>query len=206
MQKNRPLRIGITGGIGSGKSIVCEIFQILGVPVYDADSRAKVLMTEDERTVDAIKNSFGLDAYTADGALNKTFLAKIVFNDREKLNILNNIVHPAVGRDFEKWSDSHRTNSYLIKEAALLIESGSYKQLDLLITVTAPEELRITRILKRDPHRTEENIRKIMANQLDEDAKISRSQFVIVNDDKTLLIPQVLNIHRHLLNKVSRAG
>ncbi len=206
MLRSKPLKIGITGGIGSGKSIVCEIFRVLNIPVYDADMRARTLMTEDEVTVAAIKNIFGPEAYTKDRALNRTYLAKEVFNDREKLNKLNSIVHPAVEKDFEKWYDSHETSPYVIKEAALLVESGSYKQLDMLITVTAPEEIRVARVMRRDPHRTEEDIRKIIASQLDENTKIARSQFVVINDDKTLVIPQVLKIHRRLLNKVDRIG
>ena len=206
MQKSKPLKIGITGGIGSGKSVVCEIFKILGIPVYDADTRAKALMTEDKNTVKSIKEAFGPEAYTPDGLLNRTYLAKTVFNNREKLQLLNSIVHPAVARDYEKWVISHSQSPYLIKEAALLVESGSYTQLDVLINVTAPEALRIARVVKRDPHRTEEDVRKIISNQLDDRARSAKAQYVIVNDDKSLLIPQVLKIHRQLLNKQHRAG
>lgn len=192
---NKPLRIGVTGGIGSGKSMVCKIFSILGIPVYDADDRAKSLMVEDQHVIRSIIKNFGEKAYFDNGELDRAYLANHVFNDRKQLKIINAIVHPAVANDFEMWCTRNKDCQYVIKEAALLVESGSYKSLDFLVTVSASEEIRIARVLARDPHRTKEQVQKIIANQLNDAEKISKSTFVITNDGHSLVIPQVLKIH-----------
>lgn len=191
----KPLQIGITGGIGSGKSLVCKIFSILGVPVYDADSRAKILMTTDGILIDQIKKEFGTLSYHENGELNRGYLSANVFVDVEKLKLLNSLVHPRVGVDYENWVSTHHNAPYVIKEAALLFESGSYKSLDEIILVTAPDEMRIKRVLARDKHRTEEDIKHIMNNQLSETEKKSRADHFIQNDEQQLLVPQVLNLH-----------
>ena len=202
MLPNKPLKIGITGGIGAGKSMVCHLFSILNVPVYNADERAKLLMVQDQDVINSIKSLFSDKAYLKGGKLNVSYLANHVFADKEKLKILNGIVHPAVARDFESWSLSYKKELYLIKEAALLVESKSYKTLDHLVTVTAPADIRIARVLARDNHRTEKNIKDIMARQLSDDEKIAKSEFIVVNDNDSLLIPQVLNIHASLINSI----
>lgn len=153
---NRPLQIGITGGIGSGKSLVCRMFACLGVPVYDADSRAKSVMTTDGILVMQIKKEFGGLSYHADGSLNRNYLAGTVFNNPERLEVLNKLVHPRVGEDYLKWLDKQREHAYVLKEAALLYESGSYKALDKVIVVHAPEAVRVARVRQRDPHRSEQ--------------------------------------------------
>jgi dephospho-CoA kinase len=198
--QNRPLRIGITGGIGAGKSIVCDIFRALGIHVFHADERAKSLMTKDENVVKQIRSTFGQNSYTQEGAVNRTFLAKTVFNDSSKLKILNAIVHPAVETDFLNWLQKFPDEPYVLKEAALLVETGSYKKLDFLLTVTAPESLRIKRVLQRDQHRVAEDIHAIIAKQLAEEEKVKLSKFVIQNDDTKLLIPQILKIHKFFIN------
>ncbi len=203
--QNKPLKIGITGGIGAGKSMVCEMFKVLGIPVFNADDRAKALMASDPEVMDSIRFFFGNEAYLPDGTPNKKFLASQVFGDESKLAQINSIVHPAVARDFERWVDLQKGGLYLIKEAALLVENGSYSDLDGLITVTAPEEIRITRTLSRDAHRTEADIRSIISKQLSEDEKVAKSNFVVVNDNRSLVIPQVLKIHEQLINQ-SRTG
>lgn len=197
---SKPLKIGITGGIGAGKSIVCDIFRTVGIRVYQADERAKRLMTEDKNVVTQIKAAFGQNSYTLEGALNRTFLAKTVFNDSSKLKALNGIVHPAVETDFSNWVEKFPDEPYVLKEAALLVETGSYKKLDFLLTVAAPESLRIKRVLRRDQHRTAEDIQAIIAKQLAEEEKVKLSKFVIQNDDKKLLIPQILKIHKFFIN------
>ena len=198
--RSKLLKIGVTGGIGSGKTVVCNIFQMLGIPVYNADFRAKYLMTNDQNVTDSIRSNFGNRTYFADGTLNTGYLSKQIFKNKDQLKILNNIVHPAVAIDFEQWIVKQEGKPYVIKEAALLVESGSYKLLDRLITVTAPVELKIERVLNRDLHRTKKDILNIMLNQLDDQTKTAKSAFVINNDGNTLLIPQVLKIHHSLIS------
>ena len=193
---SRPLQIGITGGIGSGKTLICKIFQSLGVPVYDADSRAKILMTTDGILVEQIKKEFGTLSYNEDGSLNRKYLGQIVFDQKLKLEILNELVHPRVAKDYEGWVGTHRHFPYVMKEAALLFESGSYKGLDKIVVVSAPEKIRMKRVLQRDTHRTEKDVEIIFGNQLPEDEKLKRADFVIVNDETCLVIPQVLELHQ----------
>jgi dephospho-CoA kinase len=194
--RHKPLQVGITGGIGSGKSLVCKIFLHLGVPVYDADSHAKRLMTTDGILMSGIKKEFGDLAFQSDGTLNRGYLAEHVFQDQKKLNILNSLVHPRVAADFENWVNKHSSDSYVIKEAALLFEAGSDRALDKIIVVAAPEPLRIKRVQIRDPHRTVEQIREIVEKQMPEDEKLKRADHIIVNDETELIIPQVLKLHR----------
>lgn len=192
---NKPLEIGITGGIGSGKSLVCRIFQKLGVPVYDADSHAKELMTTDGILMSGIKKEFGDLAYHPNGALNREYLASHVFNDQQKLDALNRLVHPRVMVDYEKWVGSHADKLYVLKEAALLFEAASDKTLDEVIVVYAPEDLRIRRVLKRDAHRNAGQIHDIIRKQMPDKEKLGRADHVIINDETQLLIPQVLKLH-----------
>lgn len=194
----KPKLVGITGGIGSGKSLVCKIFNILGIPSYDADSRARVLMHENKKVKLDILKTFGESAYQEDGSLNREWMAGEVFSNESKLKLLNGIVHPAVGKDFAKWVEENLGAPWLIKEAALLFESGSYKNLDFIITVTAPESLRIKRVLARDPHRSEAQIRDIIKKQMSEAEKTARSQAVIINDEKEMVLPQVLKLYKEL--------
>lgn len=198
----RHFTVGVTGGIGSGKSTICNIFSILGIPIYEADIRAKSLMVDNQNVVNSIKKIFGDQAYLDNGALDRQYLARHVFSDKNHLKDLNDIVHPAVALDFENWCKTQRHVGYVIKEAALLVESGSYKSLDFLITVIAPENVRIARVLKRDPKRTEKQVKQIISNQLNDNEKIPKSKFIINNDGHTLVVPQVLEIHRLLNNHV----
>lgn len=190
------LQLGITGGIGSGKSTVCKIFQTLAVPIYDADSRAKQLMTTEKALVVSIKKEFGEASYLPGGELNRAYLAEAAFSSVELTKKLNALVHPAVARDYMAWAEA-QTSPYTIKEAALLIESGSYQQLDKLIVVTAPIDLRIARIKKRDPFRTESEIRNIMAKQLSDQEREDRADFIIKNDESELLTAQVLDLDKY---------
>ena len=199
----QPLQIGITGGIGSGKSLVCKIFQHLRIPVYDADSHAKALMTTDGILVSQIKKEFGDLAYHPHGELNRPWLASHVFSDESKLEKLNKLVHPRVAVDYESWVERHADEPYVIKEAALLFESGSYRYLSKIVVVTAPERLRQARVLKRDPHRTVEQFREIVEKQLPEEEKMKRADYLIVNDDTTLVLPQVLKLHEAFKETIS---
>lgn len=195
------LKIGITGGIGVGKSIVCRMFQVLGIPVYDADTRAKWVMQHDLALKQELQEAFGEATYTPAGQLNRPYLASVVFNNQERLSHLNALVHPHVGTDFEKWAARHPNAPYLIKEAALMFESESWRQMDEIIVVSAPLAIRIKRLLKRDPHRSEDDIKAIISKQLSEEAKIARANHVVNNDDKQLLIPQVLSLHQQFLSR-----
>lgn len=197
---NKPLQIGITGGIGSGKSLVCRIFLCLGIKVYDADSHAKNLMTTDGILMSNIKKEFGELSYNTDGSLNRKHLSSTAFNDAEKLETLNKLVHPRVAHDYDQWLRTNNDDPYVLKEAALLYEAGSYKQLDKIVVVTAPDELRIERVAKRDLHRSKEQIRAIIAQQMPQEEKVKRADFVIVNDETTLLVPQVLELHAAFLS------
>lgn len=192
----KPIQIGITGGIGSGKSLVCKIFGVLGVPAYDADSRAKNLMTTDGILIQQIKKEFGSLSYDAKGVLNREFLSATVFANQDKLKKLNALVHPRVAIDYEMWVDEHAESKYVLKEAALLFEAGSYKMLDKIIMVTAPKEIRIERVLARDPHRTKEDVEKIIQNQLSEEEKEAKANFIIRNSESELIVPQIVDLHK----------
>lgn len=196
-----PLRqIGITGGIGSGKSLVCKIFQHLGIPVYDADSHAKTLMTTDGILVSQIKKEFGDLAYHSDGSLNRVWLGNHVFHDEQKLKLLNELVHPRVGEDYGAWVLQQGACPYVLKEAALLFESTNYKALDAVIVVAASEVMRIQRVLSRDHHRSAEQIKAIVRKQMPEDEKQKLADHIIVNDETKLVIPQVLQLHAHFIS------
>jgi len=189
--------IGITGGIGSGKTTVCGIFAELGVPIYYADDRAKAVMVEDAELMASIIEAFGKEAYT-DGKLNRPFLGQQVFTSEERLAKLNSLVHPAVARDFMKWVAAHSQAPYIIKEAAILFESGAYKAVQETVLVTAPEQMRIQRVMQRDAV-SESEVRQRMANQWIEGRKEEMADHIIVNDGHQLLIPQVLELHRKFI-------
>lgn len=194
----KPLQIGITGGIGSGKSTVCRIFQVLGVSVYDADSRAKSLIATDGILISQIKKEFGVLSFRADGSIDREYLARTVFSDQKKLEKLNGLIHPRVAEDYNQWVANNR-HEYILKEAALLFEAGSNRFLDKIVVVHAPTELRIRRVLQRDSHRTRQQVEEIMNNQMDEEEKMRRADFVVMNDETSLLTPQVLSLHEKFL-------
>jgi dephospho-CoA kinase len=192
------LKIGLTGGIGSGKTTVAQIFEVLGVPVYYADSAAKDLMNRDSELKKQIISAFGPEVYK-NGKLDRAFLGGQVFGDTEKLTRLNSIVHPATLRDAENWMKKQKT-PYAIKEAALIFEAGLEKFFDYMVGVTAPKSLRMERAVSRD-QTSAENVLQRMQQQMDEKEKISRCDFVITNDGVQALLPQVLDIHEKLMAK-----
>lgn len=189
------LKVGITGGIGSGKSLVAQMFEVLGVPVLHADDTAKYLMQHDEDLMASISRVFGTEVYQ-NGRLNRPFLASVVFSDKEKLAQLNSLVHPAVLRYGREWA-ARQTTAYTLKEAAIFFESGSYKDMDKMIGVYAPYELRLQRAMQRDKV-SEETVKQRMAQQMDEDEKMKRCDYIIKNDGSTSIIEQVLALHREL--------
>ncbi|MEI3798445.1 MULTISPECIES: dephospho-CoA kinase [Chitinophaga] len=191
------LKIGITGGIGSGKSTVSRIFELLGVPVYYADDRAKDIMVRDPELATQVKHHFGEEIYNADGTLNRKLLGNIVFNDKDKLALLNSLVHPATIRDSDNWAQQ-QTTPYVLKEAALLFETESFHHLDKVIAVFAPQPLRIHRVMKRD-NVTRNEVLARMYKQIDETIKMRLSDYVIHNDEQHMVIPQVLALHKKFL-------
>jgi dephospho-CoA kinase len=193
------IKIGITGGIGSGKSTVCKVFEQLGVPVYYADDEGKKLLDVSD-VKEAVLKVFGNAIFAADKTIDRKKMAGLVFNNKENLEKLNSIIHPAVGVHFEEWLKKQEGCAYIVKEAAILFESGAYKQVDKVITVTAPMELKITRAMNRSGI-TREQVLERMNNQMDDEEKVKRSQFVIVNDEEHLIIPQIMKIHESLLSK-----
>lgn len=204
MSNSRPLLVGITGGIGSGKSTVCKLFSLLGAPIYSADDRAKWLMSHDPALKEKILSEFGSESYYATGELNRGYLAETVFSNPEKVASLNALVHPAVGKDFKQWV-SQQTAPYLLKEAALLFETGAAKELDYVINVSSPLRVRMARVLLRDPQRTEEQVNQIIDQQLPDEEKNERADFSIKNTDNKLLIPQVLEVHAQLCNATKKS-
>lgn len=192
-------KIGLTGGIGSGKSTVARIFEVMGIPVYYADDRAKQLMVQDPELKAGIVALFGKEAYRG-GELDRAHIANLAFTDPSLLKKLEALVHPAVLADGERWHEAQQGVPYTIKEAALLFESGSYQALDEIIVVTAPLEVRIERVMKRD-QTSRDSVEARIARQLPEEEKAARADFVIVNDGSRSLIRQVWEIHRQLCSK-----
>lgn len=185
-------KIGITGGIGSGKTFVANIFKNLGIPVYDADTAAKQLMNH-EPLRSQLKQLFGNSIYNEQGELNRPVLASLIFNDEKKLDAVNALVHPAVAEHFNEWCNNQKAD-YILKEAAIMFESGANKELDAVICVSASETVRIERAMKRD-NTSAEKIKAIIAKQLNEEDRNKRCNYLIKNDGTEPLLPQVLKIH-----------
>jgi len=192
-------KVGITGGIGSGKTTICKVFEVLGIPVFYADTEAKNIMIQDELLIDEIKSTFGKESYLSDGKLNNKHIAAIVFNNEEELSRLNAIVHPAVFRAFDTWEAQVDPQvPYTLKEAALLFESGSYKMCDTNILVTAPIEIKIQRVMQRDQV-TAEQVKARMNKQFSDEKKATLANHFIINDESNAIIEQVLHLHHHFL-------
>lgn len=190
------LKIGLTGGMGSGKSTVAKVFEILNVPVYYADAASKRLYHTNATLMADLKKHFGKDIYT-NNELNRAKLAELVFSNEEQLALLNKLVHPPTIKDAQHWMQQ-QTAPYILKEAALLFESGSVRELDYVVGVQAPQELRITRVMERDGT-TRDAVLARMNRQLDERIKMKLCDFIIYNDEQHLVVPQVLSLHQHFL-------
>jgi dephospho-CoA kinase len=190
--------VGVTGGIGSGKSLVCDIFRSLFVPVYNADFEARRIMEENSGVQEGLTGYFGVEAYR-DGKLNRPWIADRIFSDKEDREFVNSIVHPAVQEDFIRWTSQHLDKPYVIEEAALLFESHAYKKLDKLILVIAPEKLRIERIVKRDGLEQNEILAR-MESQINPDKAAKMADHAILNDEKSFVLPQVMEIHQKIMN------
>ncbi|WP_207427225.1 dephospho-CoA kinase [Pedobacter sp. SYSU D00535] len=192
------IKIGITGGIGTGKTTICRVFELLGVPVFYADAAAKQAMQTDTMLIENLKAVFGSKSYTTDGVLDRRYLAGIVFGNEEQLQKLNALVHPAVFRAFDAWVEK-QDSVYVIKEAALLFESQSYKDCHATILVKSPEALRIHRVATRD-HITKDEVRARMSRQWTDEEKARLADFILNNDERQLLIPQLLTLHQRFLS------
>nr|WP_121273514.1 dephospho-CoA kinase [Pedobacter schmidteae] len=193
------LKIGITGGIGSGKTTICKVFETLGIPVFYADTVAKQIMVSDEILVNGVKEAFGAESYHQDGTLNNKHIAGIVFNNAEQLARLNELVHPAVFRGFDNWVKQVPQNApYILKEAALLFESGSYKMCDQNILVVAAQEIRLQRVMDRDGV-TAGQVKARMDKQLSDEEKIKLADHIINNNETESLIIQVTRLHQLFL-------
>ena len=193
------LKVGLTGGIGSGKTTVAGLFELLHVPVYYADRRAQALMETDTHIRKAIESLLGQDTITPEGVPDRALIAQKVFKNSDLLKGLNAIVHPAVRKDFDQWCNQYSDKNYVIQEAAILFESGAAALMDENILVWAAEDVRVTRTVKRDDT-NEEAVRGRMQHQWSDDQKASRVQFTIINDGAHSLIRQVLDIHHMLLH------
>lgn len=192
------LKIGITGGIGSGKTTVCKVFELLGIPVFYADDIAKSIMHTDLVLREEIIKNFGKQSYSDKGQLNRKHISGIVFHNPEELEKLNGLVHPAVFRAFDTWIFKHPEAPYILKEAALLYESDSYKMCDLSILVISPIESRIKRVQARDGLSTEE-VQSRIDRQLSDEQKIKMANYILMNDEQQLLIPQIISLHHQFL-------
>lgn len=194
---NKPLLVGLTGGIGSGKSTVAKVFKTLSVPVFNSDDIAKNIINNDIDVIREVTTEFG--TVYSDGKLDKVKMAAIVFNDADALEKLNKIIHPKVAEHFQKWIEENKEAAILIKEAAILIESGAYKKMDKIVLVTAPEKIRIQRVVKRDKT-SNQKVKERIQTQFSDKEKMSYADYTIVNDDKQLIIPQVIEVYESLRN------
>ncbi len=187
-------KVGITGGIGSGKTTIAHFFEILNIPVYLSDERAKNLMLTDAVLITQIKALLGEEAYYSEGGINKSYIADKIFNQPALLKAMNGLVHPAVERDFEVFCKEHSTSDYVLKESAVLFETGIYKNMDANILVTAPESERIERVQKRS-NLSRSEVEQRISKQWSDAQKKPLSDYLIINDNRQLIIPQILDIH-----------
>ncbi len=192
------LKIGLTGGIGAGKSLVASLFEMCDVPIYFADDRAKRLMVQNAELKRDITRILGREAYQSDGSLNRRFIAARIFGDHFILSKLNSLVHPRVSADYQQWHDRHQDYPYTLEEAALLFEGGGYLQMDAVIHVHARSSVRIDRVMKRDGI-DRETVQRRIDNQWPEERRLMLADFTIYNNGTCLLIPQVFHLHQRFL-------
>src|SRR6056297_4250618 len=193
------IKVGVTGGIGSGKTLICEIFERLGIPVFNADVEAKEIYNSDKEVIEQVQQLFGHEIYHQ-GMLKKDILAKIIFNDSKALDKVNAIVHPKVREYFLDWAEK-QTSKYEIEEAAILFESNAYLDLDYIINVHARQDSRIERVMERD-NISKEQVLNRMKNQLCDEKRMKLADFTIYNDDERMLLPQVIEIHQKIINRI----
>ena len=192
------LKVGVTGGIGSGKTLVCKVFSVLGVPVFNADNEAKKIINNDINIISKVKNKFGDDIYS-NQMLDRSKLAEIVFKNQEALKELNSIVHPKVREQFLLWCKQYQELPYIIEEAAILFESGAYKEFDITINIHSPEKDRIERIIQRDKV-SEKQVLDRMMNQISDSERINLANYTIYNENNKMILSQILDIHNILIH------
>lgn len=199
--KGKVFKLGITGGIGSGKSSVCKVFSVLGIPVFSADEEAKNIMDNDKGIIGEINNITGKDMYP-DGILDRRKLASLIFNDNELLSKVNLLVHPVVFNNFRRWAETQNA-PYVIMEAAILFESGGYRLVDRIATIVAPQEERIERVMKSNML-TRDQVMERIRNQTDDDYRVKQSDYIINNGENDMIIPSILSIHQDILKHISK--
>lgn len=192
------IKLGVTGGIGSGKSVVCSVISAMGYPIYNADLEARRIVDNDQEVILLIKDLFGDDIYTRSNQLNRKKVAEAVFSDQSLLEKLNSIIHPAVAEHFKLWLIEHSCRDLVVKEAAILFESGAYKGVDKIISVVAPTEIRVKRVMERDGL-SQESVLHRMNNQFSQDELIKRSDYIVENDGVKLILPQIVRIVNDLI-------
>jgi dephospho-CoA kinase len=191
------LKLGVTGGIGSGKTTVCRVFEVLGIPVYSADEEARKIQDTDRELIDKINSLAGKDLYST-GKLDRPELARLIFNNKDLLEKVNSLIHPVVFRNFRKWV-TEQDSPYSIMEAAILFESGTYRTMDKILTVITPMEERIDRLV-RGKKLTREQVMERINNQIDDESRIKKSDYIIFNSDNDMIIPAILGVHEEMLN------
>jgi len=190
------LKIGLTGNIGSGKTWVCKVFEALGVPVYFADLEARKILNS-QNVIQDIIETFGKDVALNNNEINRKVLAAIVFNNKAELDKLNQLIHPKLREDFLEWSNRYKTHPYVMQEAAILFENGFHTLMDKSITISAPQEIRLKRVMERDQAKKEEVLAR-MRNQWSDKKKEKAADYIIYNDGQQMVLPQILNIHQNL--------
>lgn len=200
--KGRGLKLGVTGGIGSGKTSVCKVFAVLGVPVFSADRAARTIIDNDEHIRSALNEIAGRNLYSKGGCLDRMALATLIFNNNRLLGKVNSLVHPVVFDHFIQWRREQKA-SYVIMEAAILFESGASKLVDKIATIVAPQEERLNRVIRRS-NLTRQQVLERMNNQLDDDSRIRLSDYVIYNSENDMIIPAILKIHENILQHLDK--
>jgi dephospho-CoA kinase len=198
-----PLKLGVTGGIGSGKTSVCKVFRVLGIPVFSTDRIARDIMDKDEQIINAVNSIIGRNMYR-NGSLDRMALASLIFNNNTLLEKVNSLVHPVVFDQFAKWQKDQKA-PYVIMEAAILFESGASKLVDKIATIVAPEEERMNRVTQRNLL-SRHQVMERMKNQMDDESRISRSDYVIYNSENDMIIPAILEIHEDILKNINNAN
>lgn len=199
MSNHHRLKLGVTGGIGSGKTSVCKVFRVLGVPVFSADYSARKIIDSDTGIREVINSIAGKDLYSS-GSLDRTALATLIFNDNSLLMKVNSVIHPAVFEHFAEW-EKEQPYPYVIMEAAILFESGASKLVDKIATIVAPVEERMNRVINRNKL-TRSQVMERMNNQMDDESRVRMSDYVIYNSENDMIIPAILKLHDEILNSL----
>jgi dephospho-CoA kinase len=196
------LRLGVTGGIGSGKTTVCRVFRVIGIPVFSADDEARLIQDTDNEVIQKINELAGRDLYTS-GMLDRPGLARIIFNNRDILEKVNTLIHPRVFENYRKW-ESEQDAPYTVMEAAILFESGAYRLVDKILTIVTPMEERIERLVKGNKM-TREQVLERINNQIDDESRIRQSDYLVFNSENDMIIPAILGVHNEMLNLYKKA-